>query len=157
MFLGRIPSIVGILALTNGALARVIDDGIRELPPGHEAVQTIGEGMAVTASHMVRKPVTLEYPDRLPGNVTTPGLHALMHCILAYRSLPPLARPLAQACRCRHRPVSVRPLPAQAVPLMPLVRPGSRPAISGRCVHWKQNARPRNLKHCPTRRRHRSL
>ncbi len=34
-----------------------------------EAVQTIGEGMAVTASHMVRKPVTLEYPDRLPGDV----------------------------------------------------------------------------------------
>src|SRR5690349_1206155 len=34
-----------------------------------EAVATIGEGMAVTASHMVRKPVTLEYPDRLPGEV----------------------------------------------------------------------------------------
>jgi NAD-dependent dihydropyrimidine dehydrogenase PreA subunit len=34
-----------------------------------DAVQTIGEGMAVTASHMVRKPVTLEYPDRLPGDV----------------------------------------------------------------------------------------
>jgi len=34
-----------------------------------DAVQTISEGMAVTASHMVRKPVTLEYPDRLPGDV----------------------------------------------------------------------------------------
>ena len=34
-----------------------------------DAVQTIGEGMAVTASHMVRKPVTLEYPDRLPDDV----------------------------------------------------------------------------------------
>ena len=26
------------------------------------------------------------------GNVTTPGLHALMHCILAYKSLPPAER-----------------------------------------------------------------
>ena len=34
-----------------------------------DAVMTIREGMAITASHMVRKPVTLEYPDRLPGDV----------------------------------------------------------------------------------------
>src|SRR4030095_15047755 len=34
-----------------------------------DAAQTIGEGMAVTASHMVRKPVTLEYPDRLPDGI----------------------------------------------------------------------------------------
>src|SRR5258706_7297789 len=34
-----------------------------------DAVQTIGEGMAVTASHMAGKTVTLEYPDRLPGDV----------------------------------------------------------------------------------------
>jgi formate hydrogenlyase subunit 6/NADH:ubiquinone oxidoreductase subunit I len=34
-----------------------------------DAIRTIGEGMAITASHMVRKPVTLEYPDRLPEGV----------------------------------------------------------------------------------------
>ncbi len=34
-----------------------------------DAIRTIGEGMAITASHMVRKPVTLEYPDRLPDDV----------------------------------------------------------------------------------------
>ena len=34
-----------------------------------DAVTTIAEGMAITASHMARKPVTLEYPDRLPGDV----------------------------------------------------------------------------------------
>jgi formate hydrogenlyase subunit 6/NADH:ubiquinone oxidoreductase subunit I len=34
-----------------------------------EAVTTIAEGLAVTASHMVRKPYTLEYPDRLPDGV----------------------------------------------------------------------------------------
>src|SRR6185295_13800568 len=34
-----------------------------------DSIQTIREGMAVTASHMVRKPVTLEYPDRLLDGV----------------------------------------------------------------------------------------
>src|SRR5262252_5681857 len=34
-----------------------------------DALATIAEGMAITASHMVRKPVTLEYPDRLPDDV----------------------------------------------------------------------------------------
>jgi len=44
--------------------------GIRAYLGGiRDAVRTIGEGMAITASHMVRKPVTLEYPDRLPDDV----------------------------------------------------------------------------------------
>ena len=30
---------------------------------------TIAEGMAVTASHMLRKPYTSQYPDRLPDGV----------------------------------------------------------------------------------------
>ena len=34
-----------------------------------DAVSTIAEGMAITASHMVRKPYTVEYPDRLPDGV----------------------------------------------------------------------------------------
>src|SRR5215467_2928870 len=34
-----------------------------------EAVTSIAEGLAVTASHMVRKPYTVEYPDRLPDGV----------------------------------------------------------------------------------------
>ena len=34
-----------------------------------DALATIADGMAVTASHMIRKPVTLEYPDRLPDGV----------------------------------------------------------------------------------------
>jgi NAD(P)H-quinone oxidoreductase subunit I len=34
-----------------------------------EAVLTVAEGLAVTASHLVRKPVTLQYPDRLPDGV----------------------------------------------------------------------------------------
>ena len=34
-----------------------------------EAVTSIAEGLAVTASHMIRKPFTIEYPDRLPDGV----------------------------------------------------------------------------------------
>ena len=34
-----------------------------------DAVVTIADGMAVTFSHLVRKPTTLEYPDRLPHGV----------------------------------------------------------------------------------------
>ncbi|MFN8545117.1 MAG: NADH-quinone oxidoreductase subunit I [Candidatus Binatia bacterium] len=34
-----------------------------------ETVSTIAEGLAVTASHMVRKPFTVEYPDRLPDGI----------------------------------------------------------------------------------------
>jgi hypothetical protein len=34
-----------------------------------DALATIADGMAVTASHMIRKPVTLEYPDRLPDGI----------------------------------------------------------------------------------------
>ena len=30
-----------------------------------DATVTIAEGMAVTASHMIRKPFTIQYPDRL--------------------------------------------------------------------------------------------
>jgi NADH-quinone oxidoreductase subunit I len=34
-----------------------------------EAVVTIFDGMAVTASHFVRKPYTIQYPDRIPVRV----------------------------------------------------------------------------------------
>jgi len=34
-----------------------------------EAVTSIFEGMAVTASHFVRKPYTVQYPDRMPVRV----------------------------------------------------------------------------------------
>lgn len=34
-----------------------------------EAVATIFDGMAVTASHMIRKPYTIQYPDRIPVRV----------------------------------------------------------------------------------------
>src|SRR5215467_13269378 len=34
-----------------------------------DAVTTIFEGMAVTASHFVRKPYTVQYPDRMPVRV----------------------------------------------------------------------------------------
>ncbi len=34
-----------------------------------EALVTVAEGLAVTASHMVRKPVTVQYPDRLPDGM----------------------------------------------------------------------------------------
>ncbi len=34
-----------------------------------DAVTTIFEGMAVTASHFVRKPYTVQYPDRIPVRV----------------------------------------------------------------------------------------
>lgn len=33
------------------------------------AVLTVADGLAVTASHLVRKPVTVEYPDRVPDGV----------------------------------------------------------------------------------------
>jgi len=35
----------------------------------YDAAVTIGEGMAVTFSHLVRKPYTIQYPDRLPDGV----------------------------------------------------------------------------------------
>ena len=34
-----------------------------------DAAVTIADGMAVTASHMLRKPYTIQYPDRLPDGV----------------------------------------------------------------------------------------
>src|SRR5262249_6193179 len=34
-----------------------------------EAGRTSGEGMAVTFSHLLRKPYTIQYPDRLPDGV----------------------------------------------------------------------------------------
>ena len=34
-----------------------------------ESVRTIFEGMAITASHMVRKPYTVQYPDRVDVRV----------------------------------------------------------------------------------------
>ena len=34
-----------------------------------DAALTIADGMAVTFSHLVRKPYTVQYPDRLPGGV----------------------------------------------------------------------------------------
>jgi NADH-quinone oxidoreductase subunit I len=34
-----------------------------------QAVATIFDGMAVTASHMIRKPYTIQYPDRIPVRV----------------------------------------------------------------------------------------
>ena len=34
-----------------------------------EAVVTIGDGLAVTFSHLLRKPYTIQYPDRLPDDV----------------------------------------------------------------------------------------
>jgi NADH-quinone oxidoreductase subunit I/NAD(P)H-quinone oxidoreductase subunit I len=34
-----------------------------------EALATIFDGMAVTASHMIRKPYTIQYPDRIPQRV----------------------------------------------------------------------------------------
>jgi NADH-quinone oxidoreductase subunit I len=34
-----------------------------------EALVTIFDGMAVTASHMIRKPYTIQYPDRMPVRV----------------------------------------------------------------------------------------
>jgi NADH-quinone oxidoreductase subunit I len=34
-----------------------------------EAVVTIFDGMAVTASHFIRKPYTIQYPDRIPTRV----------------------------------------------------------------------------------------
>jgi len=34
-----------------------------------DAVLTIADGMAITASHMVRKPITVQYPDRLPDGM----------------------------------------------------------------------------------------
>jgi len=34
-----------------------------------DAALTIADGMAVTASHLVRKPYTVQYPDRLPEGV----------------------------------------------------------------------------------------
>src|SRR5262249_12080871 len=34
-----------------------------------DAAFTIADGMAVTASHLVRKPFTIQYPDRLPDGV----------------------------------------------------------------------------------------
>ena len=34
-----------------------------------DAALTIGDGLAVTFSHLVRKPFTIQYPDRLPDGV----------------------------------------------------------------------------------------
>jgi NADH-quinone oxidoreductase subunit I/NAD(P)H-quinone oxidoreductase subunit I len=34
-----------------------------------EAVTTVFDGMAVTASHLIRKPYTIQYPDRIPIRV----------------------------------------------------------------------------------------
>ena len=34
-----------------------------------DAMVTIAEGMAVTESHLVRKPFTIQYPDRLPDGI----------------------------------------------------------------------------------------
>jgi formate hydrogenlyase subunit 6/NADH:ubiquinone oxidoreductase subunit I len=34
-----------------------------------DAALTIGDGMAVTFSHLLRKPYTIQYPDRLPDGV----------------------------------------------------------------------------------------
>ena len=34
-----------------------------------DAVVSIFDGMAVTASHLVRKPYTIQYPDRIPIRV----------------------------------------------------------------------------------------
>src|SRR5205807_255896 len=34
-----------------------------------DAAVTIAEGLAVTASHLVRKPYTVQYPDRLPDGL----------------------------------------------------------------------------------------
>jgi NADH-quinone oxidoreductase subunit I/NAD(P)H-quinone oxidoreductase subunit I len=34
-----------------------------------EAVTTVFDGMAVTASHLIRKPYTIQYPDRIPMRV----------------------------------------------------------------------------------------
>jgi len=34
-----------------------------------DTVSTIFEGMAVTASHFMRKPYTVQYPDRMPVRV----------------------------------------------------------------------------------------
>src|SRR4029077_21008624 len=54
----------------DGALAGVITMGLGTyLRNIKDALATIADGMAVTASHMIRKPVTLEYPDRLPDGV----------------------------------------------------------------------------------------
>jgi formate hydrogenlyase subunit 6/NADH:ubiquinone oxidoreductase subunit I len=50
---------VGVIGMGLGSYLRNIKD----------AVVTIADGMAVTASHMIRKPFTLEYPDRLPDGV----------------------------------------------------------------------------------------
>lgn len=45
-------------------------DGIgRYLRNIKEAVATIFEGMSVTFSHLVRKPYTIQYPDRIPVRV----------------------------------------------------------------------------------------
>src|SRR5262249_39675482 len=58
----------------NGTLARVIAMGLGTyLRNIKDAVATIADGMAVTASHMIRKPVTIEYPDRLPDGVRVQG------------------------------------------------------------------------------------
>ena len=34
-----------------------------------DAVSTIFEGMSITLSHFVRKPYTIQYPDRMPVRV----------------------------------------------------------------------------------------
>jgi len=34
-----------------------------------DAVLTIGDGLAVTFSNLLRKPYTVQYPDRLPGDI----------------------------------------------------------------------------------------
>ena len=42
---------------------------VRYLKNMREAIGSIFEGMAITASHLVRKPYTIQYPDRVPVRI----------------------------------------------------------------------------------------
>src|SRR5262249_59320654 len=55
-------ALAGVIGMGLGTYLRNIKD----------AVATIADGMAVTASHMIRKPITLEYPDRPPHRMRRP-------------------------------------------------------------------------------------
>src|SRR5260370_27579391 len=62
-----------------------------------DTVFTIFEGMAVTASHFMRKPYTVQYPERMPARVQdTLPIH--------YRGILELGLQISTACLACERP-----------------------------------------------------
>ncbi len=75
-----------------------------------DAALTIADGMAVTASHLVRKPYTVQYPDRLPA-----GVRVQDTLPFRYRGMLEVDLEICTAClacaasRARRAPSTTRP------------------------------------------------